>query len=129
MPKVIRRLFKRILNRFHSEPAELAIVRRYLDANGNYVGELYLKHPVTRVSVMIGASLDSHEFFIRYLEGVTFDYKHDFLEPLPPETIRIGAIDPRDLEQVRNIVADLEGRYIVVEVRNGFIEAVMEAKL
>lgn len=127
MFKMLQRLYKRILNGFKSDSVHIAIVRRYLDANGHYIGEWYLKNTVTGVSTMMGASLDNLPFDQIYQSGITLDYRHDFLTTLAPNTVRVGAIDPKDAAHVFNIAVDLEGRFIEADIYNRFIEAVMEA--
>ena len=103
----------------------LAIVRRYCDANGNYIGELYLEE--AGMYGMVGVSLDSlpldtlgerHWFDV----GGYLDTGNDFLAPMTPLTVRVGAIDPRDNDTVRAMVARLPRRNMTLVVQNRFIE-------
>lgn len=119
-----------------AEPARLAVVRRYVDANGSYVGELYLyeevkrRHDMVTGYVMIGASLDSLPFDLAGKELTIFglDTYNDFLQPLPPMTLRVGSLEPKDNDAVRRRVAKLPRKGMTLLVQNGFIEHVMKPK-
>lgn len=106
----------------------MAIVRRYADANGSYVGELYLLGTFAGVLgyQMIGVSLDTLPFTVREVTAFNLDIQHDFLAPMPEGCVRVGAQDPRDNDAVRANVARLagEGR-IALQVQNRFVEHVM----
>lgn len=66
----------------------LTIVRRYVDMNGRYVGELYLN------GTMIGASLDNLP--LDYPGGRLWflDTWRSFLKPLTWRTVRVGGMKP-----------------------------------
>jgi hypothetical protein len=116
---------------FDSTPVHLAIVRRYADANGNYVGELYVEQTHRAVSSygMVGASLDSLALDFKQESMVWgLDTRNDFLAPLPRSTVRVGAFDPRDNDSVRKMVAALPRHRIKLVVQNRFIEHVLEKK-
>jgi len=106
----------------------MAIVRRYADANGAYVGELYLLGTFAGVLQysMIGVSLDTLPFTVREVAAFDLDVWHDFLHPMPEGCVRVGAQDPRDNDVVRANVARLarEGA-IHLQVQNRFIERVL----
>lgn len=118
---------------FNHEPAKLAVVRKYRDANGSYVGELYLyqtvkrKHDTVTGYVMIGASLDTLPFDTGEKETDVFalDTGSDFLEPMPPMTLRVGALDPAENDNVRRMIRRLPRRGMTLVVQNRFIERVM----
>ena len=103
---------------------QLAIVRRYADANGHYVGELYAMQG--KAYVMIGASLDSLP--LEYTGGRMWrlDTKRDFLAPMPRNVVRVGAVEPENNEYVRRIVARMPRMNMSLLVQNRFIERVME---
>jgi hypothetical protein len=122
---------------FDRHPIRLAIVRRYADANGNYVGELYMEGTFAGVSAyrMIGVSLDSLPLEWADMQGITakqeflLDTKHDFLAFMPPETIRVGAIDPAENDKVRAMIGRLPRKRISLIIQNRFIEHVLMKKI
>jgi hypothetical protein len=110
-------------------------VRRYQDANGSYVGELYLYETVTRRHdmvtgyQMIGASLDTLPLdMVNETTVFALDTGNDFLAPMPPMTVRVGATEPKDNDSVRRMVRKLPRRNMTLIVQNRFIEHVMDAK-
>jgi hypothetical protein len=115
---------------FIRRPVRLAIVRRYCDANGSYVGELYLEQEQHGISSyrMIGASLDTLHLDCVLLKVPVVDTRNDFLVPMPPGVVRVGALEPADNDRVRRMVASLPRRNMTLTIKNGFIEHVMEAK-
>ena len=138
METMIRRLFNFICSLLSPQPVRLAIVRRYQDANGNYVGELYMEQTISRKHdtlsgyTMIGASLDSLP-----LDALNpsddagswrLDTVNDFLAAMTPRTIRVGALDPRDNDEVRRLVAKLPRRKMSLVIQNRFIEYVIDRK-
>lgn len=109
----------------------LAIVRRYADANGNYVGELYMDNGHGSYG-MIGASLDSLELNADGLTlhaGEMLDTRNDFLAFMPMRSVRVGALDPVDNDNVRRMIADLPRRNMTMIIHNGFIEHPSEIKV
>jgi hypothetical protein len=124
----LRRLFSR-------PPVHLAIVRRYVDANGSYVGELYMYDTFAGVGCyrLVGCSLDSLPLTMGMVsladEPGTLDVLHDFLAPLPPDTLRVGAAVPEDNDAVRRMIGDIPRRNIKIVIQNRFIERVMERKV
>jgi hypothetical protein len=135
MGLIINRLLDFVRSLFHRAPVKLAIVRRYADANGSYVGELYIEGTIAGVSAyrMIGASLDSFPLNAsRLLEGEPYyaiDTDNDFLAPMPPIRIRVGAMDPRDNDAVRRMVGRLPRRRMTIVIQNRFIEHVLDRPL
>jgi hypothetical protein len=120
----IRSLFKR-----RRKAYSMAIVRRYTDANGSFVGELYLLGTFAGVLgyQQIGMSLDTLPFDARDVAAFDLDTVNDFLVPMPGQCVRVGAQDPRDNDAVRRHVARLatDGS-IALQVQNRFIEHVLE---
>jgi hypothetical protein len=127
------------LNLFSRKPVRMAIVRRYADANGNYVGELYIERERRGVKSfeMVGASLDSmpllpiptaNDHGLRVGDAFDLDTRHDFLAPMPRHVLRVGALDPLENDKVRSMVAGLPRKNMRVVVQNRFIEHVMEKK-
>ncbi len=113
-------------------PVKLAVVRRYRDANGHNVGELYLFEPAMpgrRAAFnMIGASLDNLPFDYAGGRMWRLDTKHDFLAPMPPDTIRVGAVEPQDNDAVCRRVNRLPRWNMTVILQNRFVEYVLEGK-
>lgn len=110
------------------KPVRLVVVRRYQDANGSYVGELYMD--TERGCEMIGASLDNLPVEMEDLHATPdlLDTEHDFLDPFPAPQIRVGSLTPEDNDRVRHMVGKLPRGRMTVSVRNRFIEPVTERK-
>ena len=119
---------------FAAKPVKLAIVRRYCDANGSFVGELYMEGNMAGVSAyrMIGASLDTlplnwkdaPEFI-----SAKFDTVNDFLAIPTANMVRVGALDPKDNDKVRKMISKFPRNRITLVVQNRFIEHVLENKI
>lgn len=107
----------------------MAIVRRYTDANGSFVGELYLLGTFMGVLQyqMIGVSLDTLPFNSREVKSFDLDVENDFLVPMPVGCVRVGSQDPAWNDAVRNNVGRIarEGT-ICLQVQNRFIEHVLQ---
>jgi len=114
---------------FSRKPVRLAIVRRYQDANGNYVGELYMETEKLGYG-MIGVSLDSMPLEVGTLHNMSswLDTYNDFLAYMPENRIRVGSLDPADNDSVRCMVAGLPRKGMTLTVQNGFIEHPTEIK-
>jgi hypothetical protein len=129
---LLTRLYNFIKGLLFARPVKLAIVRRYCDANGSYVGELYMEQEFAGVSSyqMVGASLDTLPYGISRDDAIgdELDARNDFLAPMPPMTVRVGALDPDDNDRVRAMVARLPRRGMSLVVQNRFIEHVLEAR-
>src|SRR5260221_10981068 len=71
----------------------MTIVRRYADANGSYVGELYLLGLFmgTLQYSMIGVSLDTLPLEAKNVMSFELDVENDFLKPMPKGCVRVGA--------------------------------------
>ncbi len=93
---------------------DLAIVRRYVDMNGRYVGELYLN------GTMIGASLDNLP--LEYAGGRLWflDTWRSFLSPLTWRTVRVGGTDPTTDKATRWKVRRLPPFGLRLRVENNF---------
>jgi hypothetical protein len=128
---VIDKLWLWFCNLFKRELVHLAIVRRYADANGHYVGELYMYDTFAGVGCyrLVGCSLDSLALDLRALsladEPGALDLLHDFLAPLAANTLRVGAAEPKDNERVRQMIGKLPRRNIRLVIQNKFIEHIM----
>lgn len=106
----------------------LTVVRRYVDAQKNFIGELYLGEG--REAKMIGMACDTLPFDVgldptRYTK-CRFEFRKDFLAPMGPGALRVGALEPKDNEIVRQTIAIRRFCPIRVQVLNRFIEYVME---
>jgi hypothetical protein len=116
------------------EPVHLAVVRRYADANGHYVGELYKYDTFAGVGCyrLVGCSLDSLPLDMGSLslgdEPQTLDLEHDFLAALEPNRLRVGAAEPKDNPFVIAMIRRIPCKNIRLVIQNKFIEYVMEPK-
>ena len=110
---------------FNHEPVTLTIVRRYQDACGQNVGELY------RNGVCIGYSLDSFPLDIVSLlpQYDTFDLEHEFLAPMVADRIRVGSMVPADNDSVRAMISRIPRKNIRVAFQNHFVEHVLYAQV
>jgi hypothetical protein len=128
------RLYNWLINIFNYEPVHLAIVRRYQDAQGHNVGELYLYGVFAGVGScrMIGCSLDSLPLDLTALslldEPDALDLEHDFLAPMAVNTLRVGAAEPKDNDAIRNIIRRIPRRNIRIVLQNRFVEHILERK-
>jgi hypothetical protein len=119
---------------FDTRPVHLAIVRRYADANGSFVGELYKYDTFAGIGSyrLVGCSLDTLPFDLGYLsladEPGTLDLEHDFLAPIAANTLRVGAAEPENNENVREMIGELPHRNIRLIIQNRFVEHIMERK-
>jgi hypothetical protein len=117
---------------FTPKTYSLAIVRRYTDANGSFVGELYLLGTFAGILgyQMIGVSLDTLPFDCQNgVPSFDLDTEHHFLDAMPVGCVRVGASDPQDNDAVRDNVRRLaETGKITLTVSNRFIEHVMQSK-
>lgn len=94
---------------------DLAIVRRYVDMNGRYIGELYLN------GVMIGASQDNLP--LDYAGGRLWllDTWRSFLAPLTWRTVRVGGTEPANDKIARRRVRWLLPFSTKLRVENNFV--------
>jgi hypothetical protein len=119
---------------FNRSLVHMAIVRRYTDANGYFVGELYMYSTFAGIGSyrLVGCALDSLPFDLTSLsladEPGTLDLKHDFLEPMGANTLRVGAPEPKDNDNVRRMIGQIPSRNIRLVIQNKFIEYVLERK-
>lgn len=128
---MLDRIIDFIRSLFSRRPVRLAIVRRYQDANYNYVGELYMEDGHGLFG-MIGASLDSFsmaEGLVHVgIEPHVLDTENDFLAPMPSNRLRVGSLSPDDNDKVRKMIGRLPRKHMTLAVRNGFIEQPTERK-
>jgi hypothetical protein len=107
------------------ETLRLTIVRRYIDAQANYIGELY------EGNRMIGASCDNmplNAYTGGFPPSPKICYRLSFLDALPLNTLRVGAIEPKDNKRVQEYIALRRFCTLELTVHNRFIEYVMESK-
>lgn len=120
---MIRKLKAFVYALFHPEPIEMVIVRRYMDAQKNFIGELYMN------GKMIGMSCDS----LPYSAGVNgantgaHCEMGDFTAPMDVNVIRVGGATPLETAHVRNDMLLRGYCEMHWQIRHGFIEHVMEA--
>lgn len=113
----------------YRELINLYIRRKYQDANGNYIGELYADDVTIKgkkVTAMIGVSLDSLDFGDIFGIPNELDLRHDFLAYMPKDRIRLGSLEPKDNDQVRNRYRFYPSHLIRIHVQNCFIESILE---
>jgi len=131
---MLARLCSFVKGLFNHAPVHLAIVRRYRDANGHHVGELYMYGTFAGVGSyrMIGCSLDSFPLDLGSLslgdEPGALDLLHDFLAPMGANTFRVGACEPKDNEAVRRMIGRIPRKNVRIVIQNRFIEHVLEKK-
>ena len=103
----------------------VTVVRRYADAKGHFIGELYENER------MIGASCDNWplDADVKPLPlRPSVCYRKSFLEPLPANTLRVGALEPENNVSVQEYVAIRRFCRLRVVVLNRFIEFVLDKK-
>ena len=126
---MFERIWQWFIGLFDSSPIRLAIVRRYIDANGAYIGELYIERAFNQASAycMVGVSLDTLSLDFDETNTVWgLDTRNDFLVPMPASTIRVGALLPIDNDRVRVMIGKMPRHRISLVVQNRFIECVLE---
>ena len=108
---------------------DVTVVRRYADAQGNFIGELYDGHD--RAAKMIGASCDNWPLDADTMPlppSPRICWRYSFLEPLPVNTLRVGALEPKDNTAVQAYVAKRRWLPLRVTVHNRFVEHVLEPR-
>lgn len=108
----------------------LTIVRRYVDAQGHYIGELYEgdKHEAK----MIGVSCDNWPLNVGetgLIGAYTLCYSLSFLDPMPANTIRVGSLEPTDNATIRAYISKKRFCHKTIIVRNRFIEYVLQGNV
>lgn len=94
----------------------LTVVRRYVDMNGRYVGELYLD------GNMIGASLDNLPLDCQPTRLFWLDTRRSFLKPMWPRTLRVGGTEPENDKFTRQLIRSMLGLNIVLHIENRFVD-------
>jgi hypothetical protein len=100
----------------------VTIVRRYADAQGHFIGELYQDER------MIGASCDNWPLnadVATLPSSPRVCWRKSFLEPLPSNTLRVGAFEPSLNAIVQEYVAMRRWLPLRVTVCNRFVEHVL----
>jgi hypothetical protein len=108
---------------FDRTPVLLTIVRRYQDAQGHNVGELY------RSGICIGCSLDSFSLYPGELDAARLDLAHDFLAPMGIDTLRVGSMVPADNDAVCRTISHIPRKNIRLSFQNRFVEHVLYAQV
>lgn len=112
------------------EVFNVTIVRRYVDAQDHFISELYQGDG--RDSIMLGMSCDNMplnaDAAIFPLKP-TLCWSKSFLEPMPYNTLRVGAMEPKDNASTQAYVARRRWQRVNVTVLNRFVEPVLEAKI
>lgn len=104
----------------------ITVVRRYIDAQGRYIGELY--EGDGRDARMIGASCDNMPLNVegwRLPLDAALCSRYSFLDAMPVNTIRVGAMEPQDNAAVQEYVALRRWLPLRVSILNRFVERVM----
>lgn len=105
----------------------LTVVRRYADAQGHFIGELY--EGSSRDARMIGASCDNWplDADVKALPPhPSVCFSKSFLEPLSANTLRVGALEPQDNARVQAYIATRRFCVLRFTVLNRFIETILE---
>lgn len=93
---------------------QITVVRRYVDMNGRYIGELYLN------GTMIGASQDNLPLEYRGGRFWFLDTWRSFLKPLTWRTVRVGGTEPATDKETRRKVRWLPPFGLYLRVENNF---------
>lgn len=110
---------------FHRKPVSLTVVRRYLDAQRNFIGELYEN------GKMIGMSCDSMPFTVpNAMSGRLFAsarYDEEFSRPMPDGILRLGGKGPEDHAEVVKRLSLLQYCRKDITILNRFVEHILES--
>jgi hypothetical protein len=104
----------------------LTVVRRYVDAQGNYIGELY--EGTDRDAKMIGASCDNWPLNADQCPlpaNPRVCWKEQFTATLPANTLRVGAWEAIDNAKVQAHISIRRFCILRVAVLNRFVERVL----
>lgn len=112
---VLINLFEHVGSLFARSKPAVTVVRRYMDMNGRYVGELYID------GKMVGASLDNLPADRCRTRAWRLDIDRSFLEPLGWRTVRVGGMDPADDPWARKIAKTLPYLGVELRIENGFV--------
>lgn len=107
------------------DAVHLTIVRRYVDAQGHFIGELY--EGDGRTASMIGMSCDNLPLNIGTNPQGKLCWSKDFLAPMSDRTVRVGSMEPKDNESVRKHIAMKRFCPIRFTILNRFVEHIMES--
>lgn len=113
----------------HREIEHLTLVRRYVDAQKNFIGELYVGEG--RTAKMIGMSCDNLPF--RIGDGVAavvacvVEFDKDFSVQMPANVIRVGGKGPEDHASVVAYMSLRRYCKRKITILNRFVEHVLEA--
>lgn len=124
MIEFIKAIWYTIIHPF--DVLHLTVVRRYVDAQGNFIGELYDGN--TPNAKMIGATCDNWPLNADTcpLPGAPrLCWRMSFLEPLPANTLRVGSFVPADNARAQEYIARRRFCKIRVTVLNRFVERVL----
>jgi hypothetical protein len=105
------------------------VVRRYADAQGNYISELYEGNG--RDAKMIGASCDNWPLDADMKPLPTHPqlcWSKSFLDPLPRNTLRVGAMEPQDNARTQEYISIRRFCVIRIMVLNRFVEYVLDKR-
>lgn len=109
------------MNPFHR--VDLTVVRRYVDMNGRYVGELYMDNS------MIGASLDNLPLECPPTRLFWLDTRKSFLKAMWPRTLRIGGLGPESDKFTRAFVRSLPSLNMRLTIYNRFVDDMSLGKI
>lgn len=122
---MIARLKALVYALFHPKPIQLTVVRRYLDAQRNFIGELY------EDGKMIGMSCDSMPFTVpAMMSGRLFTsarYDEEFSRPMPDGLLRLGGKGPEDHADVVKRLSLIQYCHKDITILNRFVEHILES--
>ncbi len=107
------------------ETVRFTVVRRYVDAQKHFIGELY--DGDGREAKMIGMSCDNLPLEVKEFTPYSIRWGKSFLEPLKPNTILAGAAEPADNQKVYDYVALRRFFPVRIIVLNRFVEHILES--
>lgn len=111
---------------FHpSEVLYVTVVRRYADAQKRFIGELYVGEG--RTAKMIGASCDNLPLEVKPKTPGVVRWGPSFLDPMEPNTVLVGAMEPKDNASIHAYFALRRFCVKRVDVLNRFVEHILES--
>lgn len=108
-------------------PILVEIVRKYTDANGAYIGEMYVCHSANETE-FIGVTLDTFPLACKRLTGVYPDLYNDFLVPIPDDVFRVGAMHPEDYAKTVRRAKAFNWKNAHIVISNRFIEEILAGR-
>lgn len=103
---------------------QLTVVRRYADAQGHYIGELYDDNG--RSARMIGVSCDNLALDSKAAASSVLRWNEEFTAPMKANTLRVGGQVPEVNAHVWEYVALRRFCTVRIAILNRFVEYILE---